>query len=68
MNLSHNSSMRILIISPPSALFESNLLIMFLIFSIKKSTSESDLSVIKGKSDGNLLSLSINNTVLQKKD
>ena len=33
---------------------------MFLISSIEKSTSDSDFSVIKGKSDGNVLPLSIN--------
>ena len=31
---------------------------MFLISSTEKSTSESDFSVIKGKSDGNVLQLS----------
>ena len=53
-------SMQILIISSPWALFESSLLIMFLIPSNKKSTSESDFSVIKGKSDGDVLPFSIN--------
>ena len=67
MDLSHNLSMRILIISSPWALFESSLL-MFLISSTEKSTSESDFSVIKGKSDGNVLPLSINEHCLAKKE
>ena len=41
---------------------------MFLISSVKKSTSESDLSVIKGKSDGNALPLSINERCFAKKE
>ena len=67
MDLSHNLSMRILIISSPWALFESSLL-MFLISSTEKSTSESDFSVIKGKSDGNVLPLSINEHCFAKKE
>ena len=60
--------MRILTISSPWALFESSLLIMFLISSNEKSTSESDFSVIKGKSDGNVLPLSINEHCFAKKE
>ena len=68
MEVSHNLSIRILITSPPWALFESSLLIMFLIFSTEKSTSESDFSVDKGKSDGNVLPLSINEHCFAKKE
>ena len=60
MDLSHNLGMRIMITLSAWALFESNFLIMFLISSAEKSTSESDFSVIKGKRDGNVLPLSIN--------
>ena len=41
---------------------------MFLISSTEKSTSESDFSVIKGKSDGNALPLSISEHCFTKKD
>ena len=68
MDLSNNFSMRILIISSPWALFDSSLLIIFLRSSIENSTSESDLSVIKGKSDNNVLPLSINKHCFAKKD
>ena len=67
MDVSNNLSMRILIISPLWALFESSFLIMSLISSIGKSTYESDLFVIKGKSDSNILSFSINEHCLAKK-
>ena len=67
MELSHNLNMPILIISSPWALFESSLL-MFLISSTEKSTSNSDLSVIKGKSGGNVLPLSINEHCFVKKE
>ena len=40
---------------------------MFLISSIKKSICESDLSVVKGKSDSNVLPLSINKRCLVQK-
>ena len=60
MDLSRNLSMPILIISSPRTLFESSLLIMFLISSTKKSTSENDISLIKGKGDSTVLPLSIN--------
>ena len=43
-------------------------MIMFLISSTKKSTSESDLSVIKGKSDGKILPLAINGHCFAKKE
>ena len=68
MELSHNLSMRILIISLPWSLFESSLLIMFLISSTKKSTSEDDFFGIKGKSDGIVLLLSINKHCFAKKE
>ena len=42
--------------------------IMFLISSTEKSTSESDFSVIKGKSDCNVLPLSINEHCFAKKE
>ena len=67
MALSHNLSKRILIISSSLALFESSLL-MFLISSTEKSASESDLFMIKGKSDGNVLQLSINEHCFAKKE
>ena len=57
MDLSHNLSMRILIISSQWALFESSLLMMFLISSTEKPTSESNFSAVKEKSDGNVLRL-----------
>ena len=60
MGLSHNLSMRILIISSRWASFESSLLILFLISSVEKPASETDLSVIKEKSDCNVLASSIN--------
>ena len=41
---------------------------MFLISSTEKSTSESDFFVIKGKSDGNALPLSINEHCFAKKE
>ena len=41
---------------------------MFLISSTEKSTSESDFSVIKGKSDGNVLQLSISEHYFAKKE
>ena len=68
MESSHNSSMRILVISSPWALFESSLLIMFMISSTEKAPSESDFSVIKGKSDGNVFLLSINKHCFAKKE
>ena len=68
MDLSHNLSMRILIISSPWALLERSLLMMFLISFTDKSTSESDFSVTKGKSDGNVLPLSINEHSFAKKE
>ena len=68
MDLSNNLSMWILIISSPYALFRSSLLMMFLIPYIENSTSESDFSVIKGKSDGNVLPLSINEHCFAKKE
>ena len=43
-------------------------MMMFLISSTEKSTSESDFSVIKGKSDGNVLPLSINEHYFAKKE
>ena len=67
MDLSHNFSIQILIISTPGALFESSLLI-FLISSIEKSTFKTDLSVTKGKSDGNVLPLSINEQCFSKNE
>ena len=67
-DLSHNLSMQILIISSPWALFESSLLIMILVSSIERSTSDIDLSVIKGKSDGNVLPLSTNEHCFIKKE
>ena len=60
MDLSHNLSIRILIISSVWASLGWSLLIMFLISSTEKSTSMRDFSVIKGKTDCNLLPLSIN--------
>ena len=66
MDLSHNWSKKILILLSLWALFESGLLI--LICSTKKSTSESDFSVIKGKSDSNVLPLSINELCFPKKE
>ena len=68
MDLSHNLSMRIMTISWPWASFESSLLIMFLIFSIEKLTSESDLPVINRKSNGNVHPLSINEHCFAKKE
>ena len=68
MDLSHNFNMRILIISSPWALFESSLLIMFLISFTEESTPESDFFVIKGKSDGNVLPLSTNEHCFTKKE
>ena len=68
MDLSHNLSMRILILSSPQALFESSLLMMFLISSTEKSTSESDFSVIKGKNHGNVLQLLTNEHCITKKE
>ena len=67
LDLSHNLSMRILIISSPWTLFESSLL-MLLISSIEKSTYETDLSIIKEKSDSNVLPLSFNEHCFVKKE
>ena len=50
-----------MIITSPRDLFESSLLIMFLIPSVEKSTSVSELPVIEGKNYGNMLPLSIMN-------
>ena len=50
-----------------SLIFESSLL-MLLISSIENSISDSDLSVIKGKSDGNMLPLSINEHCFTKQE
>ena len=66
MDLSHNVSMQILTISSPWALFKSSFLVFF-ISSIEKWTSESDFSIVKGNSDGNLLPLSINEHCFAKK-
>ena len=41
---------------------------MFLISSTKKSTSESDFSVMEGKTDGNVLALSLNEHFFTKKE
>ena len=68
MDLSRNLSMPILIISSPRTLFESSLLIMFLISSTKKSTSENDFSLIKGKGDSAVLPLSINEHCFVRKE
>ena len=68
MDLSHNLSMRILIISSPWTLFESSLLIMFLISSTEKSIFAGYFSLIKGKSDGNVLPLAINEHCFAKKE
>ena len=68
MDISHNLSMQILIISSPWALFESSLLVMFLISSTEKSASESDFSGIKGKGDSNVLPLSINEHYFAKEE
>ena len=43
-------------------------MMMFLISSTEKSTSESDFSVIKGKGEGNVLPLSINEHYFAKKE
>ena len=51
--------MQILIISSPWALFESF---------AEKSTTKSSFSVIKGKSDGNVLPLSIHEHCFAKKE
>ena len=67
-DLSHNSSMQVLIIPSPWALFESSLLIMFLISSTEKLTSERDFSVIKVKSHSNVLPLLINEHCFTKKE
>ena len=50
-----------MIITSPRDLFESSLLIMFLIPSVEKSTSVSELPVIEEKNYGNMLPLSIMN-------
>ena len=63
-----NLGMGILIITSLWALLETNLLIMFLISSIEKSTAESDLYVTKGKIDGNVLLLLIYEHCFAKKD
>ena len=68
MDLSLNLSMWILIISQPWALFGKNLLIMFSILSTKKSTSESNFSVIKGKVAIVYSYLSINEHCFTKKE
>ena len=68
MDLSHNLSMRILIISSPWTLFESSLLIMFLISSNQKSTLESDFYVINGKSGSNALWFAVNEHCFEKKE
>ena len=56
VDLTHNLIMQILIVksSPPTSA-ESSLLIIFLISSIEKVASESDLSVFRGKSEANVL-------------
>ena len=56
VDLTHNVIMQILIVkSSPPASAESSLLIIFLISSIEKVTSESGLSVFRGKSEANVL-------------
>ena len=67
LDLSDNLSIRILIISSTWTLFESSLL-MLLISSIEKSTYEKDLSIIKEKSDSNVLPLSFNEHCFVKKE
>ena len=67
LDLSHNLSIRVLTISSTWTLFESSLL-MLLISSIEKSTYESDLSIIKEKSDSNVLPLSFNEHCFVKKE
>ena len=60
MDLLHSLSKWILIISSRWALFESSLLVIPLLSSTEKSICESGVSVIKGKKEGNVLPLSIN--------
>ena len=67
MDLSHTLSIWILTISSPWALFEQASGNIFNI-SIEKSIFVSDLSVIKGESDGNVPSLSINEYCFAKKE
>ena len=59
MGLSLNLNMQILVTLSPWVLFDSSLRVIFLISSIKTSKSESDLFVIKEKSEGNVLPLSV---------
>ena len=68
MGLSLNLNMQILVILSPWVLFDPSLRIMFLISSIKTSKSESDLFVIKGKSEGNVLPLSVSEHCFAKKE
>ena len=64
----NNISMGIMIILSSWASFESSLVITFVISFMEKSSSNSDLSVMKGKSEDNVLPLSINERCLAKEE
>ena len=68
MGLSLNLNMQILVTLSPWVLFDSSLRVIFLISSIKTSKSESDLFVIKEKSEGNVLPLSVSEHCFVKKE
>ena len=68
MGLSLNLNMQILVTLSPWVLFDSSLRVIFLISSIKTSKSESDLFVIKEKSEGNVLPLSVSEHCFAKKE
>lgn len=68
MGLSLNLNMQILVTLSPWVLFDSSLRVIFLISSIKTSKSESDLFVIKEKSEGNVLPLLVSEHCFAKKE
>lgn len=68
MGLSLNLNMQILVTLSPWVLFDSSLRVIFLISSIKTSKSESDLFVIKEKSERNVLPLSVSEHCFAKKE